>query len=107
MGDSDESLQISHAFDLNVPIVVKQEGFLDSLPTTRGEGASLGEGLLSQDSDPFNLVPIIKAITKGGTKRGCEEKAESIESYEEGLHCVKKNTRSGIDQAEATYERSP
>lgn len=67
----------------------------------------MGEGLLSQYSDPFNLVPIIEAIKKEGTKRSLEEEAESVESYEEGLYRVKKNPRSGMDQAEATYKGSP
>lgn len=62
--DSDESLETSHAFDLNVPIVVEHDWFPDPLPVTGGDGDILGVGFLSQDSDPFDLLPIIEAVTK-------------------------------------------
>lgn len=42
MGDSDESLQIIHAFDHNVPIVVEQEGLSDSLPVMGRRGCKFG-----------------------------------------------------------------
>lgn len=47
LGKSDGSVQISHAFDLNVPIVVEKEGTLDPLREMGEVGASVGKGLLS------------------------------------------------------------
>ncbi|KAB2635890.1 hypothetical protein D8674_026424 [Pyrus ussuriensis x Pyrus communis] len=67
----------------------------------------LGDRLLSQDSYPFNLLPVIKAITKGGAKRSHGEDDEIVEIFDEGLYRVKKNPKSGIYQTKATYEGSP
>lgn len=72
-----------------------------------GDGAGLGDGLLSQDSDPFNLLLIIEAVTRGGAKRSRDEDNETVEIFNEGLYRVNKNSRFGMDQVEATYEGSP
>lgn len=44
--------------------MVEHDGFPDPLPVTGGDGVILGVGFLSQDADPFDLLPIIEAVTK-------------------------------------------
>ena len=68
--DSEEGLPLSHAFDLNIQVVVDQDDHhSDSLPVMGEVGAGGGQSQLSRDSDLFNLLPIIEAVTRGGTKR--------------------------------------
>lgn len=62
--------------------------------------------MLSQDSDPFNLLPIIEAVSKGGLKRSKEAEYEDLGVCGEDL-CVNKAKRSAWDQTEATPEGSP
>ena len=101
---------VSHASDLNIPVVGERKGLTVHPAVMEGEGVNLGEGIGSQDSDPFDLLPIIEAVTKGGTKRRREEREEVVESadlYENGSYQLKKYSRSGVDYADATNEGSP
>ncbi|KAM1271566.1 hypothetical protein ACFX2I_032473 [Malus domestica] len=85
---------------------MEKEGQLTTLAEMDVVGSGVGDWLLSQDSDPFNLLPIIKAVTRGKAKRSRENDDEHVVIVEEGLSRMKKNPRSGKDQAKTTYEGS-
>lgn len=72
-----------------------------------GIARGLGERLTSQDSDPFNLLPIIESVSRGGIKRNREDDGCEFEEFEEGGTRVNKIQRSSSDQARTTYEGSP
>ncbi|RXI02305.1 hypothetical protein DVH24_026835 [Malus domestica] len=68
-GEIIEVVQQERDIDLNIPILeVGKEEFARVL---RGPGAGGGveQGSLSQDSDPFNPLPIIEAVSRGRLKR--------------------------------------
>lgn len=79
---------------------------LDSLRGRDNIDRDVDHGVLSQDSDPFNLLPIIEAVSRGGMKRTREEEGDVMAVIEDGLNHVHKTQHSVIDQAEAIYERS-
>ncbi|KAM1090528.1 hypothetical protein ACFX19_018349 [Malus domestica] len=76
-------------------------------PKKDGAHGDLGASLLSQDSDLFNLLLIIEAVSQGEMKMNREEDGEELEVFEEGLTLVNKIQRFGMDQAEATYQGFP
>lgn len=106
-GKTTEVLQPSRDIDINMPIVEVHDDVSEMAHERDGVDGDLGAGLLSQDSDPFNLLPIIEAVSRGGMKRHRDEDDEELEVFEEGLTRVNKIQRSGVDQAEVTYEGSP
>ncbi|KAM1493527.1 hypothetical protein PS1_025675 [Malus domestica] len=66
-------------------------------------GAGTVGGSLSQDSDPFNLLPIIKAISTDGAKRSREDDDDAqMVIAANGLARMNKNPKSRRDYAEAT-----
>ncbi|KAM1060772.1 hypothetical protein ACFX2B_025121 [Malus domestica] len=66
-------------------------------------GAGTVGGSLSQDSDPFNLLPIIKAVSKYGAKRSREDDDDAqMVIATDGLARMNKNPRSRRDHDEAT-----
>ncbi|KAB2628840.1 hypothetical protein D8674_033635 [Pyrus ussuriensis x Pyrus communis] len=91
-GESNEVVQPSRDIDLNMPFVGNTKKVLDSLRGRDSIDRDVDHGVLSQDSDPFNLIPIIEA----------EDDVMAV--IEDGLNRVHKNQWSIMDQAEATYE---
>ena len=99
---------VNSVIDLNLPVVVDQEDRINSLVAEEVVGVGSGVGLASQDYDPFNLLPIIEAVSRGGLKRRRgDDVVEHVKPIEDGLYRVKKNPRFGRDPAETTYEGSP
>ncbi|XP_070672186.1 uncharacterized protein [Malus domestica] len=95
-------LQQSKDIDLNIPIMeVVEEGLAWALGRYGVEG-DVGQDIASQDSDPFNLLPIIEAVSKGRMKRGREAEEEDVAVLDDGFARGHKIQRSITDQTEAT-----
>lgn len=92
-----EVVQPSHDIDLNIYIVMEQDDRSVILPEMDMVGAGIGDRLLSQDSNLFNLLPIIEAVTRGGAKKSREEDDQNVEIVDEGLYHVKKNPKTRMD----------
>lgn len=58
-----EGARASHVFYLNIPVVLESKDRPANLVVSKLMGEGAVDGLGSQDSDPFNLLPIIETVT--------------------------------------------
>ncbi|KAM1398236.1 hypothetical protein ACFX2I_015707 [Malus domestica] len=106
-GESFEVIPQVRNIDLNMPLV---EGITEKVERIHGESDVGGGGeqrSLSQDSDPFNLLPIIEVVSTERLKRSREDEEDAFIVAEDGLAHMHKIQRSIVDLAETTYEESP
>lgn len=68
-GESTEVVQQSKDIDLNMLILEVVEEWSKRASGWYSVDEGVEQGLLSQDSDPFNLLPIIEAVSREITKK--------------------------------------
>ncbi|RXH80301.1 hypothetical protein DVH24_041448 [Malus domestica] len=105
-GESIEMLQPSRDIDLNMPIVGANDEVSEGVLGRDSVDGDMDQGLLYQDSDSFNLFPIIEVVSKDEMKKIWEDAGDDQAVLEDGLTHVHKIQRFVVDQAEATCEGS-
>ncbi|CAN6581160.1 unnamed protein product [Malus baccata var. baccata] len=90
-GEIIEVVQQERDIDLNIPILeVRKEEFARVLGGP-GAGGGVEQRSLSQDSDPFNHLPIIEAVSRGRLKRIRDDDQDTL------IFLLKFSLRMGCD----------